>query len=70
MLGDEPVVSSLSGRASGLDRQPVTETLKFAIPKTAELRRFDEIDVIIQPSVERAKLGSRVAIEEFELIPR
>jgi hypothetical protein len=70
MLGDEPVVSSLSGRASGLDRQPVTETLKFAIPKTAGLRRFDEIDVIIQPSVERAKLGSRVAIEEFQLIPR
>jgi hypothetical protein len=70
MLGDEPVLSSLTMKRTALDRAPVTETLKFAIPRTAGLRRFDEIDVIVQPSVERAKLGSRVAVEEFELVPR
>ena len=70
MLGDEPVLSSLNMKRTALDRAPVTETLKFAIPRAAGLRRFDEIDVIVQPSVERAKLGSRVAVEEFELVPR
>jgi hypothetical protein len=70
MLDDEPVVSSLGAGAAALDRAPVTETLRFVIPKTTRLLRFDEIDVIVQPSVERAKLGSRVAVEEFELVPR
>ena len=70
MLGDEPVVSSIGVRTTTQDRAPVTETLRFAIPKAAGLRRFDEIDVIVQPSVERAKLGSRVAVEEFELVPK
>jgi hypothetical protein len=70
MLGDEPVLSSMEATGTPKDKQPVTETLRFAIPRAVAQGRFDEIDVIVQPSVERAKLGSRIAVDEFELVPR
>ena len=68
LLGDQPVISSQG--APG--KTPVTETLKFAIPRTSSglTRRFNEIDVVIQPPVERARSGARSAVEEFELVPR
>jgi hypothetical protein len=70
MLGDEPIRSSLNRLARPANQPAVTETLRFAIPRTVKLERFDEINVVIQPSAERARLGSRIAVEEFELVPR
>jgi hypothetical protein len=69
ILGEEPVVSSDPTRAHA-GRDQVTETLKFAVPRAAAIKRFDQIDVVIQPPAERARLGSRVAVEQFELVPR
>jgi hypothetical protein len=37
---------------------------------SAKLRQFDQIDVVIQPTMERARLGSRVSIDQFELVPK
>jgi hypothetical protein len=69
-VGVQPVVSSELGAAGG--RGKVTETLKFAVPASAsaKLRQFDQIDVVIQPTMERARLGSRVSIDQFELVPK
>jgi hypothetical protein len=52
-----------------LNRPPVPESLRFQIPATARGRRFDEITVVIKPSSERALAGSKIAIQNFVLIP-
>jgi hypothetical protein len=62
------VVSSELGAAGGSGK--VMETLKFPVPASAKLRQFDQIDVVIQPTMERARQGSRVSIDQFELVPK
>jgi hypothetical protein len=51
-------------------RAPVKETLRFAIPRTMTLKRFDEMTVRFRPSADRARVGARVSIDSFELVPR
>jgi len=48
---------------------PVLETLRFAIPATGAMRRFDEITVMLLPDVEHFMVGPKIAIERFELQP-
>jgi hypothetical protein len=52
-----------------LNRQPVPESLRFQMPAKARGRRFDEITVAIQPSSDRALGGSKIAIQNFVLVP-
>src|ERR1700761_1031145 len=52
-----------------LDRPPVHESLRFQMPAKAHGKRFDEITVIIKPSSERALAGSKIAIQNFVLVP-
>jgi hypothetical protein len=51
------------------NRQPVSESLRFQMPAKAHGRRFDEITVAIQPSSDRALGGSKIAIQNFVLVP-
>lgn len=69
-LGDAPVLSSETVRPTAHDRAPITETLHFTVPRTAPIHQFDEIDVILQPSAERSRIGARIAVDQFELVPR
>jgi hypothetical protein len=39
------------------------------MPATARGRRFDKITVVIKPSSERALAGSKIAIQNFVLVP-
>ena len=52
-----------------LNRPPVPESLRFQMPAKAHGRRFDEITVVIKPSSERALAGSKIAIQNFVLLP-
>ena len=52
-----------------LNRPPVAESLRFQMPAKARGRRFDEITVVIKPSSERALGGSKIAIQNFVLVP-
>jgi hypothetical protein len=52
-----------------LDRPPVHESLRFQMPAKAHGRRFDEITVVIKPSSDRALAGSKIAIQNFVLVP-
>jgi hypothetical protein len=52
-----------------LNRAPVPESLRFQMPATAHGRRFDEITVVIKPSSDRALAGSKIAIQNFVLVP-
>ena len=67
-LGATVVVSSEPSHVS-LNRRPVNETLRFAIPAHPRIREFDEITVLFLPARERSLGGAQIAIQHFVLIP-
>jgi hypothetical protein len=58
----EPPIFSLS-------RPPVEETLRFIIPARVRIKRFDELSVVLQPSLERSLGGVKISVREFRLLP-
>jgi hypothetical protein len=66
-LGSLAIPSS-QGHVS-LNRPPVAESMRFPIPAAAHGKQFDAITVVIQPSSERALAGSKIAIQNFVLVP-
>jgi len=68
-LGQQPVESSEPYRFR-VKTAPVEETLHFAIPSRRSIRKFDEITLVVAPDVARQKIGARIAIEEFNFLPR
>jgi len=67
-LGSIPIPSSQLQHIR-LDRPPVPESLRFEMPTTAHGKRFDEITVVIKPASTRNLAGSKIAIQNFVLIP-
>jgi hypothetical protein len=68
-LGQQPVLSSQPEHFS-VKSSPVGETLSFAIPASAKIRKFDEITVMFFPDAANYDIGPKIAIEQFQLIPR
>jgi hypothetical protein len=68
-LGQQPVVSSLPENFA-VKSSPASETLRFPIPTPANIRKFDEITVMFLPDGANYDTGSKVAIDQFQLIPR
>ena len=72
-LGQQSILSSQPGRF-GFKATAVPETLRFAIPvsgpASAKLRSFDQITVMLLPDEANYDQGSKVAIQQFQLIPR
>ncbi|GGG96935.1 hypothetical protein [Silvibacterium dinghuense] len=68
-LSPEPILSSFPAGFT-MKSAPVSETLTFTIPPDARLRRFDEISVVFLPEPSRAESGSKIAVQQFQLIPR
>jgi hypothetical protein len=68
-LGQQPIVSSQPDRFR-IKTTPDTETLRFAIPAHAPLKKFDEIMLVVRSDFLRIDMGARIAINQFELEPR
>jgi hypothetical protein len=68
-LGQQPVASSQPGNFS-IKSAPASETLRFSIPASPKLRKFDEITVMFFPDSANYDVGPKVAIEQFQLVPR
>jgi hypothetical protein len=68
-LGERPIESTQPGQFINKTR-PVYETLRFAIPERSDIRKFDEITVMLLPDIEHALMGPKIAIEQFRLHPR
>jgi hypothetical protein len=68
-LDQQPVISTEPDHFS-VKSSPVQEVLRFPVPNHPRIDRFDEITVIFFPDTERAKTGAKIAIQEFELLPR
>jgi hypothetical protein len=68
-LGQQPIESTQPMHFT-FKTAPVFETLRFEVPVHPSLRRFDEITVMLLPDVNHALVGPKIAIREFQLIPR
>ncbi len=68
-LGQQPIASSEPGHF-GFKATAAEETLRFPIPASARLRGFDQITVLFLPDQVNYDQGSKVAIQQFQLIPR
>lgn len=68
-LGLQPVASSEPGQFR-IKSGAVTETLRFALPAHAPLKKFDEISLLVISDPLRIDMGARIAIAQFELMPR
>jgi hypothetical protein len=68
-LGQQTIVSSEPDRFA-VKLEPVDEVLRFAVTSLATMRRFDQITVEYFPGPEHWQVGAKVAIKQFELVPR
>ena len=68
-LGQQPVASSQHD-AFAVKSAPAAETLRFPVPESAKLRTFDQITVMFLPDESNYDTGPKVAIQQFQLIPR
>jgi hypothetical protein len=67
-LGQQTILSTEPGQFT-VKLAPVNEVMRFAVPDTAPLRKFNQITVEYFSAPEHWQLGARVAIDQFELIP-
>jgi hypothetical protein len=68
-VGQQPLETTQPGRFF-IKSSPAYESLRFAIPARASIRKFDEITVMLLPDIEHALVGPRIAIQQFQLFPR
>jgi len=68
-LGQQPVTSSLPGPFA-VSTSPASETLRFPISLPAKIRKFDEVTVLFLPDDESYRVGPKIAIQQFQLLPR
>ncbi len=68
-LGQRPIESTQPDRFA-VKTSPVYETLRFEVPTHADIRKFDEITVMVLPDPERSFVGPKIAIEQFQIDPR
>ena len=68
-LGGEPVLSSEPGRFA-VKSAPTEEVLRFFVPEHATPSKFDEISVLFLPDVAHFKVGPKIVIQQFVLVPR
>ena len=68
-LDQQTVVSTEPGHFR-VKSSPAAEVLSFRVPGRPKIQQFDEITVIFFPDTERPNTGAKIAIKQFDLIPR
>jgi hypothetical protein len=68
-LGQQPVQSTQSSQFR-IKTDPAVETLRFQVPISAKIRKFDQITVMFFPNGANYTQGPRLAIQQFQLVPR
>ena len=68
-LGQQTILSSRPDQYA-VKLAPVDEVLRFAVPSHAALHKFDQITVQYFPGPEHWQVGAKIAIDQFELVPR
>jgi hypothetical protein len=68
-LGEQSLITTEAHHFS-IKLAPEEEVVRFAVPKVAKVKKFDEIAVIFMPESRREKLGAKIAVREFRMVPR
>lgn len=68
-LGQQPVQSTEPGHFL-VKKTPTYDTVRFSVPSNAPLHKFNEITVMFLPDIEHAFVAPKIAIQQFELLPR
>jgi hypothetical protein len=68
-LGQQTVLSTEPSRFT-VKSSPVPEVLHFPIPDHSKIEEFDEITIVFFPDTERPYTGAKIAIKQFDLVPR
>jgi hypothetical protein len=68
-LDQQTVVSTEPGHFA-MKSSPVPEVLSFHVPNHSRIRQFDEVTVIFFPDTVRPYRGAKIAIKQFDLLPR
>jgi hypothetical protein len=68
-LGPQTLVSTQPGQFT-VKTSPVSEILSFRVINQSKIEQFDEITVVFFPDSERPYTGAKIAIKQFDLIPR
>ncbi len=69
LLEAQPIVSTQPANFT-VKSSPVSETLRFRIPDRPRIQQFDQLTVVFFPDLERPNAGAKIAVQQFELIPR
>jgi len=64
------VIQSSEPQHFSIKRPPVDEVLTFPIPPDGKFPQFDQIKVLFLPAPERSLGAAKVAIRNFQLVPR
>jgi hypothetical protein len=62
--------ASLTNSTPAINSTPVIDTLRFPIPPSSKIRKFNEITVMILPDTLHSFVGPKIAIRQFQLFPR
>jgi hypothetical protein len=68
-LAEQPIVSTQPEHFTE-KTAPAFETLRFAVPMRARIRAFNEITVVLIPDYGHARVGPRIAVQQFAFLPR
>ena len=68
-LGEQPIISTEPGHFS-VKRSPAFETLRFSVPTNGNVKKFNEVTVQILPDIEHALVAPKIAILQFQVLPR
>lgn len=68
-LGQQTIVSTEPSHFT-MKSSPVPEVLHFPIPNHSRIEEFDEITIVFFPDAERPYTGAKIAIKQFDLVPR
>jgi hypothetical protein len=68
-LGKRDVLSRPQIKPLDLSPIPATEILDFPIPRVAEIREFDAMQVVFHRAFFRIDRSARISIERFTLVP-
>jgi hypothetical protein len=68
-LSNRPIASSEPDNIP-LNREPVKEVLRFPIPRSSTMHRFNEITIVYLPAPERSRGAAKISIQSFTLTPR
>jgi hypothetical protein len=68
-VGQQPIASTDPEHFT-LKTEPAVETLHFVVPVSSPGQKFTGITVMLLPDVEHKFIAPRIALEQFEILPR